>query len=289
MLQNHNGLDHVIINVGAQLEAAAATYRRLGFYVTEPSRHNLGSVNQLMIFSPSYLELLSVPQDIVVRPELAAGPVGLAGIAFKTENADVLHAELASMGITTAPPLEVSRPVTVITGTHEARFRVVFLPPGILPGGRYLFCQHLTPQWVFRDGWRVHKNGAVGYDRIVIVVRDLSAVATGARRLFGDVVVEESERIVRLKERFVSYDFITREELVTRYKDVSLNIPEREDYMAALVVKVSLLDKVREALHAAGIAANDLKDRIIVMPEIAGGLTLEFVQASWIAWSPYRA
>lgn len=288
MLQNYNGLDHVIINVGAQLEAAAATYRRLGFFVTEPSRHNLGSVNQLMIFSPSYLELLGVPQDMAVRPEVAAGPVGLAGIAFKTENADALHAELAAMGITTAPPLEISRPVTVITGTHEARFRVVFLPPGILPGGHYLFCQHLTPQWVFRDGWRVHKNGAVGYDRVALVARNLSGVAASARRLFGDAAVEESGRVVRLKERFASYDFITREEFVARYQDTSLNIPEREDYMAALVIKVSLLDKVREALHAAGIVANDLKDRIVVEPEISGGLILEFVQASWIAWSPYK-
>lgn len=51
-------LDHVVINVADQLDAASALYRRLGFQLTERGHHSLGSSNHLAIFGENYLELL---------------------------------------------------------------------------------------------------------------------------------------------------------------------------------------------------------------------------------------
>lgn len=51
-------LDHVVINVAADLDPATELYGRLGFTLTERGHHMLGSSNNLANFRTNYLELL---------------------------------------------------------------------------------------------------------------------------------------------------------------------------------------------------------------------------------------
>ena len=43
-------LDHVVVNVHDRIDAAAETYRRLGFTLTPRGYHTLGSMNHLAMF-----------------------------------------------------------------------------------------------------------------------------------------------------------------------------------------------------------------------------------------------
>src|SRR5437764_693725 len=54
-------LDHVVINVRDRIDEGAATYRRLGFTLTERGYHTLGSMNHLAMFGTDYLELIAAP------------------------------------------------------------------------------------------------------------------------------------------------------------------------------------------------------------------------------------
>src|SRR3981189_3853919 len=79
-------LDHVVINARDDMDAAAETYRRLGFTLTERGYHSLGSMNHLAMFGTDYLELIAVPKDATAGGlELLKFSYGLSGLGFGSE------------------------------------------------------------------------------------------------------------------------------------------------------------------------------------------------------------
>ena len=78
-------LDHVVVNVRDRIDAAAETYRRLGFTLTPRGYHTLGSMNHLAMFGTDYLELIAVKPGDDSRSELLSSPdrSGWAGIRHR--------------------------------------------------------------------------------------------------------------------------------------------------------------------------------------------------------------
>ena len=182
--------DHLVVNAGKRLDAAEACYRRLGFALTPRGYHTLGSINHCAVFGRDYLELVGIdPQAKEVRGELLRYPEGLNGIVFATDDAAALYARLAAAGAPVEPPADFSRPVVLADGAHEARFRTVRVKAEAAPYGRVYFCQHFTPELVWREEWRHHANGATGIARAVIVSPEPERTAALYRKLFGDAAV----------------------------------------------------------------------------------------------------
>ena len=70
-------IDHLVLDVGEDLDAAASTYGALGFDLTGRGHHTLGSSNHLAMFTTNYLELLSPGRPGgTIRQELADFPPG---------------------------------------------------------------------------------------------------------------------------------------------------------------------------------------------------------------------
>ena len=162
-------LDHVVINVMEKLDEAAAQYGRLGFHLTERGHHSLGSSNNLAIFGENYLELLGyLPGNETKRADLWAHPPGLTGLVFKSVDPDLVFAALKQRGVSAEQPMSFSRPVPLLGGAQDARFRVVRVSGEEVQNGRTFFCHHDTPELVYRPEWRAHPNGAVGIVEFVI-------------------------------------------------------------------------------------------------------------------------
>lgn len=170
-------LDHVVINALRATDAAAALFSDLGFQLTPRGYHSLGSVNHLMMTPGAYLEIVGVPATGRQRQEVLDSPLGLSGIVLKTDDAEATHARLAQAGFDPQPVLDFSRPVTLDGTEHQARFRTVRLPAGFYGGGRIYFCQHLTPELVWRPEYLDHPNGFAAIDRIEIESDDPEATA----------------------------------------------------------------------------------------------------------------
>lgn len=163
-------LDHAVINVRDHMDAAQALFAGLGFEVTARGYHSLGSINHLTIFATDYLELLGVPSGAdPVRREIAEAPLGINGLVFKTTDADATFARLAAIDMDGAAPNSFSRPVELADGARHARFRTVHVRPGTFPGGRVYFCEHQTPDLVWRAEWQSHANGAAAITELVVV------------------------------------------------------------------------------------------------------------------------
>ena len=183
--------DHLVVNARMRMDEAEACYRKLGFDLTPRGYHTLGSINHCAVFGTDYLELVGIdPAATQVRGEILRFPEGLNGIVFATENAAALYQTLAAAGAPVEVPLDFARPVVLAGQTHEARFRVVRVKADATPYGRVYFCQHVTPELVWRDEWRHHPNGADAIHRAVILATNPDMTAQLYRQLFGAASVQ---------------------------------------------------------------------------------------------------
>jgi Glyoxalase-like domain len=70
-------------------------FHRLGFRLTPPGEHGLGSINHLAIFDDNYIELLGFRKNAPsIRADIASYPIGLNGLVFATADADSIYQEL---------------------------------------------------------------------------------------------------------------------------------------------------------------------------------------------------
>lgn len=172
-------LDHIVINVHRQLDDAEKALADLGFHLTPRGYHTLGSMNALTMFGTDYLELLGFPEGAEVsRPELASAPLGLNGLVFKTTDVDETFAHLQAVGAAGDPPKSFSRPVTLDNGeTHDAKFKTVAVSPNVFSAGRLYFCEHLTPELVWRPEYQAHANKTNRFEDITVVADDAAGIA----------------------------------------------------------------------------------------------------------------
>jgi hypothetical protein len=269
-------LDHVVVNVRDQIDAALETWRRLGFTMTPRGYHTLGSVNHLAILGSEYLELIAAASGETRRAEILAAPVGLNGLVFATEDSAAAYHALREAGVPAQPPLEFSRPVELPAGTRDATFRTVNLAPGTVPAGRIYFCHHLTRDLVWRDEWRHHGNGAIGILRAVIAARVPSMLAALFRRMFGDEAVQSDGPGYSLAVGLSRFDIVTPDRLAGDFADAA-PIDERTEYMAALTIRTRSLERTAAALAAGAVrGVRREADRIVVPAAETFGVTLEF-------------
>lgn len=143
------GIDHAVIGV-RDLDAAAASFRELGFTLTPRGTHSIGSQNHCIMFGSTYIELLAAPVSHPWLDYYRSFGEGLAAIALAAADADAAYRELQRVGA--KPPMELSRPAA----GGVARFRLMQIE-----GAPQVFLvQHLTRELVWRPEWQKHANGA---------------------------------------------------------------------------------------------------------------------------------
>ncbi|RYJ00811.1 MAG: VOC family protein, partial [Acetobacteraceae bacterium] len=151
-------IDHIVVDVRDRIAEGAAVFRKLGFQLTPMGKHSLGSANHLAIFGRDYLELLGtdVPGG-ALRPDLAPFPVGLNGLVFLGHDSEALSADQQSRGVPAQPALSFFRPADLPDGSMaDAKFKVVRLDRAAAFDGRVYWCEHLTPEHVWRPEWQSH-------------------------------------------------------------------------------------------------------------------------------------
>lgn len=175
-----NRIDHIVVNTRDRTDQAVAWFERAGFIVTPRGYHTLGSLNHTIVFRTDYLELLGYPpgKPPEKRPELVQRPPGLMATVLNADDADQVRAALQARGLTPRPVSDFSRPVDIGGGkSADVAFRVTRLEPDAIPGSWFYYCQHLTPQLVWRPEWQDHANACIGMLRLDIAVDDPAAAA----------------------------------------------------------------------------------------------------------------
>jgi hypothetical protein len=191
-------LDHVAHFV-PHIEAASTGLDQLGFTLTPFSAqsHRLepggplvpaGTGNRCVMLKQGYLEFLTPIADTPLANQLRTAMkryVGVHLIAFGTASPDIDHGRLSKAGFEPLAPVALQRGVDTVSGTDIARFTVVRVPPGAMAEGRIQFCQHHTPELLWRPRWLDHANGARALRGVLLCVEDPQQTALRYARFTG--------------------------------------------------------------------------------------------------------
>jgi hypothetical protein len=246
-------LDHVVVNAMFDIDAASACFAELGFAQTPRGYHSLGSVNHLMMFGDHYLELVGLPAGSTrLRREILESRLGIDGLVFRTEDASATHARLRAAHIRAAEPQSFSRPVTIDGVERLAKFATTRLEPGELPAGRVYFCDHQTPQWVFRDEWTKHPNHAKRLAELVVVCADPHAEAQRYALVVGEgsEVAAADGAGIRLNLLGFGLRFVDEAGYRARYGPLACHAADRASYFGELAVETADLHAVGEKLES---------------------------------------
>ena len=260
-------LDHIVIDVRDRLDEAARRFSELGFQLTPRGHHTLGSSNHLAMFATDYLELLGFGPGGGTRAEIEPFPVGLNGLVFKADDAERIYQHALAAGLPIQPVQSFSRPVTLAGETRDARFRTTRLDPKRVPIGRVYFCEHLTPELVWRPEWQSHPNGARAIARVVVATPEPQRTAALFQALFGPTPVAAPDGRLVVTAGSVRIQLVPPPVVAEEFGEAAADPAGRSEYLAAAEFRVTSLAETERLLRS--IPGLRVEDRRVVVPAAA--------------------
>ncbi|NQW83891.1 MAG: VOC family protein [Alcaligenaceae bacterium] len=243
-------LDHLVINTHFEMNAAHTIFEQLGFTLTPRGRHSLGSINHLMVFENDYLELLGLPSDGgPLREEVLSSPVGIDGLVFKTTNAAHTHQSLQSAGFAVQPVQAFSRPVELAGVVSDARFETVRFEPGQFSAGRLYYCQHFTPELVWRKEWQAHPNGVNNLAGLLIVCESPQQEAKQYVAAAGGLAALGANGEYRVRGAQYTLVFVTAVQYAECFGGLTCVGGKRSSFFGAIALQTASLAPLRQALE----------------------------------------
>jgi Glyoxalase-like domain len=269
-------LDHIVIDVRDRIDEAAQCFARLGFQLTPRGHHTLGSSNHLAMFTNDYLELLGFGAGGASRAELQPFAIGLNGLVFKAENADEIYRHALAADLPILPVQSFSRPVTLAGSTRDARFRTTRLDPKEVPMGRVYFCEHLTPDLVWRPEWQAHTNGARAIARVVVATPEPQRTAALFEALFGSAAVNTQDGRKVVAAGAARVELMPPAAVAEEFAAAAADPAGRSEYLAAVEFKVNSLAETARLLRPTGLQVDDR--RVLVPAAAAFNTSLIFAE-----------
>jgi hypothetical protein len=242
-------LDHLVINMHFEMNAAQNIFEQLGFTLTPRGRHSLGSINHLMVFENDYLELIGLPSDGgPLRKEVLESPVGIDGLVFQTSDAARTYQLLQANGLAVQPVQAFTRPVELDGVVSEARFETVRFEPGQFNAGRLYYCKHFTPELVWRKEWQAHRNGVNALSGLLIVCESPQQEATHYVAAAGGVAVAGANGEYRVRGAQYNLVFVTAVQYAECFDGLTCVGGKRASFFGAIALQTASLKPLREAL-----------------------------------------
>lgn len=270
-------LDHAVIGVLDQLDTAAEVYRKLGFALTPRGYHTLGSINHLAVFADNYIELLGFPPEgDKKRADLWSYPVGLNGLAFRTTDAAALQGELAAADKPVTDWRDFSRPVNVDGEQKPASFRTFQIGGDTISNGRFFFCQHNTPELVWRPVDQNHPNGVLNISDVFIVSRSPQTITELLDGFPSAAAPQIHESGISIQAGIVTIHLISEASALTRFGSAIPHDFAGNERKVALGLKVRSLKAAADALALGGFSPQPFDGGLLIDANAANGVALWF-------------
>jgi len=242
-------LDHTVINVHFELNRAQAIFESLGFFLTPRGRHSLGSINHLIVLADDYVELVGLPTDTdVLRQEVLDSPIGIDGLVFQTNSADQTYQAFTQAKFAIQPVQAFSRPVELDGANYAASFRTTRFEAGTFPAGRVYFCQHLTPELVWRKEWQSHANKVFRTAAFLIVSQDPTTEAKKYLAASGGTLKKGAHGEWRIQAKNYSLVLVTHAQYQECYGSLVQAHTTRESFFGAIALQTTDLNAVKQRL-----------------------------------------
>lgn len=167
------GIDHVI-HLVRDLDAAAATYEKLGFLVSSRNKHPFGTHNRIVQIDGSYIEILEVAEPEKIQGEggptsfahfhrdfLSRNGEGLSGLVLASPDANADKVAFDKAGFGGFPVFDFGRMGKRPDGSEaELAFSLAFLRDPDSPDVMTFVAHHKRPENFWFKELQAHPNGA---------------------------------------------------------------------------------------------------------------------------------
>ena len=249
-------LDHVVIGVN-DLDAAAETYRALGFQLSPRMFHSHGTSNHLVMLDGSFLELLGgfdqVPQAqrdgfVGDMAESLAHGEGVLACAFRPQDAEAERQALAEQGVEVLPCARFTRPVPLPGGDQgEARITVAMSRYPRQPDLRLFLSQQHRPEVVWIPQWQQHPNGALRITRAVYQLPTPQQHLDHFSAFVGSPPSRAGDELLEWRTPTGQLTLMSQRALSDHYGGVLHDLPGAvEGRLAVVEIQVSSLDRLSD-------------------------------------------
>jgi hypothetical protein len=269
-------IDHIVIAVG-DLDRGAAAYSRLGFTLSPRALHSasMGTANHTIMLQHDYFELLTVltatERNLRWREALAMGE-GVAGLAVVPTSAPAARDAWRGQGFSPSELVSFSRPVDRPDGSRmEARFEIVSLPKGSVPGASVFACAQLTRDAVWLPELMGHANTATAIRRLVVALPTVPEGALSWSRALAGAQSAVINGGIRLRLGSHAVDLLQAGAAARRYGLAA--VPKRPKAIA-IEFAVADVGTCRAVLTKGGVPAWTNGERTAVAANRANGVVV---------------
>ena len=141
--------------------------------------------------------------------------------------------------------------------------------------GRVYFCEHQTPDIVWRSEWQTHPNGAYAIARVVVATADPRRTAKLFQGLFGHEALSERREGQIIAAGAAQVELSTPDGVAAEFGGTAAEAADRSEYMAALGIRVRSLPEAGKYLRAiSGLRVEP--DRLVVPADAGFNTTIAF-------------
>jgi catechol 2,3-dioxygenase-like lactoylglutathione lyase family enzyme len=268
------GIDHVI-HLVRDLDAAAATYEKLGFLVSSRNKHPFGTHNRIVQLDGAYIEILEVAEPSKIQGEggptsfahfhrdfLARNGEGLSGLVLASPDANADKIAFDKAGFGGFPVFDFGRMGKRPDGSEgELAFSLSFLREPDSTDVMTFVCQHKRPENFWFKELQAHPNGTTQVSCATFVtesptdhqyflqawtgIRDLRSTSLGvtAETPRGDIQITEARPFENA---------------------FGIKPPMSKGLRFAAASFAGNAPKMRDAVSKSGIAAQERNGRLVI-------------------------
>ncbi len=280
MTAHLHGIDHLLIGV-ADLDTAAATYRKLGFTTTPKGEHvGWGTANFCMMFPTDYLELIGIvdPSQFTNRLDtfLESGE-GLLGIALATSGPNETRRAWQVAGLATSDVNMLKRRLLDPDGEIELAFKNVIINGEDCAGLRMFAVAAEDAPAMRRPEWLGHANGAIGIASVTIAAQAPMELAPTMGKVFGLSRLADTDNTLAVHTGRGVILVSNAEDLEMLHPEFESCTDRDEPWLAAMTLVVENISATAAYLDSQGIDYRwENSDVIGVPPSATHGVMLEF-------------
>lgn len=281
-------LDHLVLCV-RDLDAARASYARLGFTLTPKARHPFGTHNSLVQLHGNFLELLAVTDRSRIEPvapgefafaafneRFLATREGMSMLVFASDDARRDQRHFAASGLETYAPFDFSRQAVLPDGSAAiVGFSLAFVTDERMPDAAFFVCQQHAPQYFWKPDYQKHRNGALAVDEVVMVAPAPRSLAGFFARLQPDGVIGDKDGALSVATSRGAITVLDPAAFAARFPG-SPALAVATPHFAAYRVRVADLATTEAVLRANGVASGRRGATIQLDAAENFGVVLEF-------------
>lgn len=285
------GIDHPLVTVRHHAEALEL-YRKMGFSPSPVSYHPWGSVTSLMMFPSNFIELIGVDDPSKFGTHsvngfcfgrqlgqfLDRGEEGVSLVALHSQDADADHARMVEAGLESQGRIDFRRPMTLPDGRPDEAVvsLALFIDPE-LPDASNFICHQHRPELIWVRGWQDHPNGADGILAITYLA-DPKRLEPRWRALYGDAV-SYNGAVLEADTRCGVLRAIDAATAALEFPGIALpKRAEERPHGISIRLHTRSLSALRSILEHNQVPHHEVPGRVLVEPQAAGNVILEFVQ-----------